>query len=55
MIYICENCRYLFLVDVSLNQCPDCGKMSVRPATDSEKAEYERIQLENQEDHWDYM
>jgi rRNA maturation endonuclease Nob1 len=26
MIYICEDCHFLFWSDVETEQCPDCGR-----------------------------
>ena len=45
MIQTCASCRYTFKAAVT-DQCPDCGKYSVRPATESEQAEYWKIQEE---------
>ena len=40
MIYVCENCYYIFNVKEKCNQCPDCGKQTVRFAKDNEITEY---------------
>ena len=45
MIQTCDSCRYTFKAAVT-DQCPDCGKYSVRPATEAEQAEYWKIQEE---------
>ncbi len=46
MIYICEECMYLFH-STELNEqsggkyrCPDCGKFAVRSANEEEQKEY---------------
>ena len=39
-IYACDACRYLFVAENMLDQCPDCGKYKVRPAKESEIMEY---------------
>lgn len=53
MILCCEKCRYLFSAEEETTQCPDCGKVAVRPASEAENAEYARIQLVNQQDQWE--
>lgn len=40
MLYACKHCNFLFESDVETEQCPDCGKYAVRPATESEIEEY---------------
>lgn len=42
----CEACRYTFVSDKDLIQCPDCGKSQVRKATGKEIEEYIRIRME---------
>ncbi len=46
MIYICEDCHFLFWSDIETEQCPDCGKSAVRPADEEEQAEYWSYQKE---------
>ena len=41
MIYICDNCRFLFSRAREPEQCPDCGKYTVRRATQGEQREYQ--------------
>lgn len=53
MILSCEYCKYLFSSEKLVEQCPDCGKMTVRAADDAECEEYHRIQMENEIDVWD--
>lgn len=36
MVYICENCGYLFSRTNEGHQCPDCGKPQVRSASKAE-------------------
>ena len=45
-LYACDACHFLFESDESINQCPDCGKYRVRPANETEIAEYEARALE---------
>ena len=42
MIYVCENCHFIFSRAIEPEQCPDCGKYMVRPANELEQQEYER-------------
>lgn len=53
MIYYCQHCRYTFSKDILTTQCPDCGKNMVRPATEDEVADYERMRKEVTHDKWD--
>lgn len=46
MIYSCEYCHFVFENEDFSKQCPDCGKYTVRPATEAEEREYYRIQIE---------
>ena len=39
--YTCDACRYTFESDKLLDRCPDCGKLQVRRASESEIYEYE--------------
>ena len=41
MLYACNHCKYLFESNDGVDQCPDCGKYAVRPATQTEFEEYE--------------
>lgn len=41
MIYICDSCRFLFSRAAEPEQCPDCGKYTVRRATPLEQREYQ--------------
>ena len=54
MIYTCNSCRFTFRRSGEVENCPDCGKLSVREATEKEKdeyiknqAEYEKIRKQN--------
>ena len=42
MIYACDNCHFLFSYTVEPEQCPDCGKYTIRPADEAERQEYEK-------------
>ena len=46
MIYTCEVCSYTFNEKEGCAQCPDCGKMKVRPVTEKEELEYYRNRRE---------
>ena len=48
MLYACNHCKYLFESNDEVNQCPDCGKYAVRPATKTEIEEYE-----SRDKNWD--
>ena len=37
--YTCDSCRFTFTRTVMPEQCPDCGKFAVRPASQSETEE----------------
>ncbi len=41
MIYSCDNCHFIFSRAAEPEQCPDCGKYTVRPATPAEEQEFE--------------
>lgn len=53
MILCCESCKYLFWSEKLVEQCPDCGKLTVRAADDAECRDYHRIQMDNKADRWD--
>lgn len=40
MIYACDNCGFLFSRSSEPEQCPDCGKDTVRPANEVEQEEF---------------
>ena len=40
MVYTCEKCRFTFERAGEIDACPDCGKPSIRAATEQETAEY---------------
>lgn len=46
--YICDACKFQFTRRIEPDRCPDCGKEAVREATESEIAEFIRIQEEIQ-------
>ena len=39
--YTCDACRYTFESDKLPERCPDCGKMQVRPANETEIYDYD--------------
>ena len=47
MRFYCNSCRYIFEEAEGCQQCPDCGKMTVRIANEEERSEYKRNQEEN--------
>lgn len=40
MIYVCDACHFLFKRVGEPEQCPDCGKYSIRTANEEEIAEF---------------
>ena len=42
MVYACDSCHFIFKRYSQTEQCPDCGKYDVRPATALEQEEFER-------------
>ena len=40
MVYVCENCGYLFSRANAQDQCPDCGGHMVRSANAVEQGEF---------------
>lgn len=40
MIYVCDACHFLFKQVGEPEQCPDCGKYSIRTANEEEIAEF---------------
>lgn len=40
MIYACDMCKFLFKRVSEPEQCPDCGKYNIRPATNEEVDEF---------------
>ena len=46
MIYACEECLYTFMRQDGCEQCPDCGKKSIRQATEKVELEYYRNRAE---------
>lgn len=51
MIYACDLCHFLFERKAEPEQCPDCGKYAIRPATEEERREFLRRMQEN-ENEW---
>jgi len=49
MIYTCNSCRFTFSRVGEVQSCPDCGKPSIREATDKEKEDY--IKYREEEDN----
>lgn len=40
MLYICRQCHIAFEHDTMPDRCPDCGKLSVFVANETERADY---------------
>lgn len=40
MVYSCDNCGFIFSRSSEPEQCPDCGKSAVRPASEIEHEEF---------------
>ena len=49
MIYTCHQCLFTFRRTGTVENCPDCGKPTVREATDKEKEEFEKYRLEQEQ------
>jgi rRNA maturation endonuclease Nob1 len=52
MVFACDHCYYLFSASEQPEQCPDCGKFAVRPATEEETREL-NARLEKRKEEWD--
>ena len=48
MLYTCPTCKYVFRAARRPERCPDCGKLSPRPALEDEQDWYHRIEKEKQ-------
>lgn len=46
MVFTCDNCGFIFSRTAETEQCPDCGKFAVRPATEDEQKEFEHRMAE---------
>lgn len=46
MVCVCDNCHYTFEIVAKAERCPDCGKVTIRSATDKEEREYYECQNE---------
>lgn len=51
-IYSCKNCGFIFTRVGECDQCPDCGKYTVRLANEKEIKEFE-YRKSHPEDGWD--
>ena len=51
VIYACDLCHFLFERKTEPEQCPDCGKYAIRPATEKERQEFLR-RLRESEKEW---
>lgn len=40
MVFVCDNCGFIFSRTAEPEQCPDCGKSLVRPANEIEQEEF---------------
>ena len=45
-VYVCDNCGFMFIRTGECEQCPDCGKKTVREASPEEKEEFAERQKE---------
>ena len=50
MVFVCDHCHFLFSRYSEPERCPDCGKETIRPATDEEIREFEQ-QLADAQEH----
>lgn len=46
MVFTCDNCGFIFSRSTETEQCPDCGKYTVRPADEDEQKEFEHRMAE---------
>lgn len=46
MVFVCDHCHFLFSSAAQPEQCPDCGKYQIRPASKMEQADFQH-QLED--------
>ena len=46
MVFVCDYCHFLFSDTVQPEQCPECGKYQIRPASQEEQTDFQR-QLED--------
>ncbi|MDR1246964.1 MAG: hypothetical protein LBK57_08065 [Clostridiales Family XIII bacterium] len=47
MIYICENCHFVFERTGEILYCPDCGKLDIRETSEEEQAAYVETRTES--------
>lgn len=40
MVFTCDYCHFIFSRTIEPEQCPECGKYTVRLATEEEKQEF---------------
>ena len=52
-IYSCKNCGFIFMRVGECDQCPDCGKYSVRLANEKEIKEFEYRKTHPDNDEFD--
>lgn len=51
MLYTCDKCKYVFESEKeNIIQCPDCGKMKVRPSNAEEIKEFQDRVLEDDDE-----
>ena len=51
MLYTCEKCKFIFESDKeNIVQCPECGKLKVRPANKEEIKEFQDRVLEDDDE-----
>ena len=42
MVFACDHCHFLFSRTEQQEQCPECGKYQIRPASQEEQADFQR-------------
>lgn len=47
MVYVCDNCHFVFSRTAEIEQCPDCGKYMIRTASEEEKRQFEETLAES--------
>ena len=50
VVYACDLCHFLFERLGEPEQCPDCGKYAIRPATEEERQEFLQRMRESEKD-----
>ena len=53
MIWVCDNCNFVFSRVNEPDRCPDCGKQyNIREATEQEIVEFEKNLARSKNEKW---